>query len=84
MRKNNAHTGDSEKEVIQTLQELLISNSPEGLEDMIFHVFEDANLCSGDLSADEKSLRHEFHLSIRKILRILNKDPQLLKKFKDG
>lgn len=84
MKKSNPHTADHENEVLQTLQELLISNSPEDLEDMIFHVFEDANLCSGDLSADEKSLRHEFHLSIRKILRILNKDPQLLKKFKDG
>lgn len=83
MKKHSALTVENEKEVFITLQNLLVGNSPEDIEDMIFHVFEDANLSAGDLSADEKSLRHEFHLSIRKILRILNRDPELLKKIKD-
>lgn len=84
MRTQEQQTAESEMEVVTTLQKLIIGNSPEELEDMIFHVFEDANLQAGDLSPEEKSLRHEFHVASRKILRILYKNPQLLKKFKDG
>jgi hypothetical protein len=84
MKTQEQQTAESEKEVVTTLQKLIIGNSPEELEDMIFHVFEDANLQAGDLSPEEKLLRYEFHVASRKILRILCRNPQLLKKFKDG
>ena len=84
MKSKEQQTAKSEKEVVTTLQKLIIGNSPEELEDMIFHVFEDANLQAGDLSPEEKLLRSEFHIASRKILRILCKNPQLLKKIIDG
>lgn len=83
MGTSQRQTADAENEVFTTLQNLIIGNSPEELEDMIFHVFEDANLQSGDLSPEEKSLRYEFHFASRKILRLLCKHPDLLKKLKD-
>ncbi len=76
-------TNQAEIEVYSTLQNLIVGNTPEELEDMIFHVFEDANLQAGDLSPEEKSLRHEFHVASRKILRLLCKNPDLLRKLKD-
>mgnify|MGYP000871441675 CR=1 FL=1 len=82
--KKQMETASAEKEVFVTLQNLLIGNTPEELEDMIFHVFEDANLQSGDLSAEEKALRHEFHVASRKILRLLCKDPDLLSRLKNA
>jgi hypothetical protein len=83
MKSNQMQTANPESEVFSTLQNLIIGNTPEELEDMIFHVFEDANLQAGDLSPEEKSLRHEFHVASRKILRLLCKNPDLLRKLKD-
>ncbi|WP_315056851.1 hypothetical protein [Chryseobacterium indoltheticum] len=84
MGKKQMQVADAESEIFTTLQNLIIGNSPEELEDMIFHVFEDANLQSGDLSPEEKALRYDFHIASRKILRILCKHPDLLKKVKDA
>ncbi|STC94891.1 hypothetical protein [Chryseobacterium carnipullorum] len=84
MRKELMQHAKAENEVYSILQNLIVGNSPEELEDMIFHVFEDANLQSGDLSQEERSLRSEFHIASRKILRLLCKHPDLLRKLKDA
>lgn len=69
--------------ILSPIQELLISYSPEDLEDMLFHLFEDANLQEGDLNRDEKIMRHNFHLACRSILRTLSKDSESLSVIKN-
>ncbi|WP_336689370.1 MULTISPECIES: hypothetical protein [unclassified Chryseobacterium] len=78
----DVHTEENreEKQLITIIKRLFIGYSPEEIEDMIFHVFEDANLQSGDLCKEEKQMRSEFHIASRSILRILYKNPSLLKK----
>lgn len=80
--KNNG-AASLNTEILSPIKELLISYSPEELEDMLFHLFEDANLSEGDLNRDEKIMRHDFHLAIRSILRSLSKDPESLSTIKN-
>lgn len=81
--KKNNETAFPNTVILSPIKELLISYSPEELEDMLFHLFEDANLSEGDLNRDEKIMRHDFHLAIRSILRNLSKDPERLTAIKN-
>ncbi|MHA7822465.1 hypothetical protein ACVVIH_06855 [Chryseobacterium arthrosphaerae] len=71
-------------EILSIIKKLLISHSPEQLEDMLFHLFEDANLQEGDLNIEEKLMRHDFHLACRSIFRTLDKDPEYLDALKQN
>ncbi|PWN67598.1 hypothetical protein [Chryseobacterium oncorhynchi] len=81
--EKNSGTAFPNTEILSPIKELLISYSPEELEDMLFHLFEDANLSEGDLNRDEKIMRHDFHLACRSILRNLSKDPESLSAIKN-